>query len=150
MLRLVRFSGSRRASSYDGSMLSPVTVPIIWSDVVAIAPELAVLSANTALDLAEKTAILEYVNQALNARVFRPEALRLARMNLAAHIATVSINGALRRGAGPIASESVGGISRTFAAISTAARGGALVGTLYGEFMNYLVETSRARLPRVL
>lgn len=98
---------------------------IIWSDVTAFAPELAAVAAGAQTDL------LAYVNgDGVAVDVFGGEdspTTRLARIYLAAHVATVGRFGA---GAGPLTSHSAGGLSRSFAQFS----GGGLIGTTgYGR-----------------
>ena len=128
--------------------------PITWQDVTALATE----HGETPLDA--QTAILEHVNTALNVNKLKPKALRLARISLAAHLATMiapassgdtSGSGTV---AGPIVSERVGDISRTYAAVSTAVAdvesGIGLNGTEYGQTFAMLIRTSAARLPFAL
>jgi hypothetical protein len=117
---------------------------ITWDDVIVIASELA--------DVAEgaQDIILAYVNGALSVSMFKPAALKLARIYLAAHIATVTAEDGDGAAIGPVISESVGGISRTYAAISAVTRGDGFDATSYGQTFGFLVRTSRARLPRVI
>lgn len=98
---------------------------IAWSDVTAIAADLSATSAGA------QTAILAYVNgNGCNVDAFDGEAgdvTKFARMNLAAHLGTTIRYGA---GGGPIASQSAGGLSRSFGSWS----GSSLLGTTgYGR-----------------
>ena len=102
---------------------------IIWADVTALAPEL------TAPSEAARVYLLAHVNAELDPAMFDGEdgpTLRLARIWLAAHLATV---GALSTGgaAGPVMSESVGGMSISYGASSStdAALGTTAYGRLY-------------------
>lgn len=119
---------------------------ITWPDVVAIAPELGTLGATA------QTMILDHVNTALNVRVFGGEEspkLRLARVLLAAHYGTVAMSGGAVI-AGPVTSESAGGLSRSYATtFATDAFGGPWGSTTYGQSFAALVRTSRARFPVV-
>lgn len=98
-----------------------MTISITWADVEAIAPELATVATAT------KNAILADLPLQMNETVWA-EKLNLGAKYLAAHLATISA----RRGAGgAIQSQSVGQVSRTFAA--SMASGQALFGsTSYG------------------
>ncbi len=82
---------------------------IAWADVVAAAPTLSSVAAQTQTD------ILALTNIRLNLSVFDGEAgptTRLARILYAAHLAAL-----LRLGiSGPLTGESAGGLSRTYAA----------------------------------
>ena len=88
---------------------------IIWTDVVALAPELSTTSTTTQTD------VLGYANQALNVALYGGEAAtstRLARIYLAAHLAALAKLGT----GGALLSESVGGMSRSYAAPMTKSR----------------------------
>ncbi|MBA3841183.1 MAG: DUF4054 domain-containing protein [Actinobacteria bacterium] len=82
---------------------------VSWSDVIAAAPELATVA------LASQSDILGVANVRLAVGLFGGEAdpmLRLARILYAAHLAAM-----IRLGvSGPLIGESVGGMSRTYAA----------------------------------
>lgn len=122
---------------------------INWTDVVELATELA----DPAVTTGAQAIILAYVNKALNTRKFTAEALKLARINLAAHIATMAAADPETTGsatAGAVVSESVGGIARTYSAIGAAVGGSDLSESSYGTMFEFLVRTSRARLPFVL
>jgi len=115
---------------------------LVWTDVTsAIAPELTTLTPE------QEAAILGYVNEAfLNVSAFGTAQLRLARLTLAAHLGTL----AKRRGsgvAGPLVSESMGGVARSYAADMTAS---AYASTSYGTILSGLLRASGARLPIVL
>lgn len=113
---------------------------INWDDVTAIAPELASFDA-TAQDF-----ILEFVNDSFDSRDWKASALKLARIYLAAHVATISNQGGDLT-AGPVISETVGGISRTYANVMT---GVAFSGSTYADMLNLLISQSLARLPKVI
>jgi len=126
-----------------------VATDITWSDVEEVATELA----DDVVTPGAQALILGYVNKALSVKKFTDEALKLARVNLAAHIATMSAAESDVTGgatAGAVVSESVGGIARTYAAIGAAAGGTSLDDTSYGSVFAFLVRTSRARLPFVI
>jgi hypothetical protein len=116
------------------------TTPITWDDVIAIASELSTVAEDT------QDAILAYANDALVESMFKPSALKMARVYLAAHMATV--NPAFGGSAiGPIVSESEGGISRSYAFVAGSS---SFVGSTYGGMLQWLIDTSRARFPVVL
>lgn len=116
---------------------------ITWPDVVVIAAELASLGA------AAQTLILEHVNTALNVSELGGESsprLKLARIYLAAHLATISTAGGEAAG-GPLIAETIDNISRSYASpLSVSAS--QYNATSYGQLFATLVRTSRARLPR--
>lgn len=120
---------------------------ITWADVIAIAAELEDVP-----DVA-RAIILAHVNGALNPAVFgKVASLRLARILLAAHLGTYSLPGNSGISSGDIVSESVGGISRTYAAVTSnaSAEEGGLDGTTYGQSLKAILRSQvRARLPRV-
>lgn len=129
------------------------TNPITWQDVTALASELG------EVPTAARTAILAHVNAAFNPRIFKPNTLRLIRINLAAHLATLvapASAGDVGGGAvaGPITSEEVGGIKRTYAdtssAIAASSTGTDYDLTEYGSVVAMLVRTSSARMPFVI
>jgi hypothetical protein len=97
--------------------------------------------------------ILEYVNQALVVDIFGGEGspkLRLARIYLAAHYGSLFGSGG-SGAAGPVTSESAGGLSRSYGfASSFVFNDDALGSTVYGRNYLGLVRTSPARAPVVL
>src|SRR5688500_9353808 len=109
---------------------------IVWQDVVNIAPELSTLP------LASQTAILADVALQMNADAWGSK-LDLGSKWLAAHLATV---GPRRSGVGgPVVSESVGSVSRAYAA-SVAAGASQLGSTSYGlEYERLLLTLAAAR-----
>lgn len=114
---------------------------IVWSDVVGIAPE---LSSVPPLAQAE---ILGVVNGTLNAAAFGGESARsyrLARIFLAAHYGSVVSAGGSGPG-GPVSSESVGGVSRSYAVFSPMGSDPTLDKTPYGQQYRSLVRASPAR-----
>lgn len=126
--------------------------PIAWTDVIGVpgdpgpAPELATVGA---------TASAHYValaNKYVNVGAFDGEdgeITRWARIWVAAHFATLD----KLRGtsiAGPVISESRGGLSRSYANLTQMSMAAGLFGqTTYGQNFETLVKTSRARWPRV-
>ncbi len=118
--------------------------PITWPEVVALDASLATVPENA------QVWILEHANTALNCRMFTPKAYKLVRLYLAAHFGTLSIPGESGSAvAGPVISETVGGISRTYALVSDAAAS-TFSSTTHGQMYAFLIRTSRARLPRVI
>lgn len=119
---------------------------ILWSDVEAIAVELA------DVPIAAQTLYLDLANKFLNVNMFDGEdgpRVKLARIYLAAHFATLD----RQRGtatAGPVISESRGGLSRSYANLFQTSNGPGLFGsTAYGMNYEALVRTSGARWPTV-
>jgi hypothetical protein len=119
---------------------------ITWDDdVVALAPDLE------ELQIEAQTLILAYVNRALNPAMFKSEAaLTLARIYLAAHLGTNAMPGSGGEVMGTVVSEKVGDLQRTYGAVAEASEGGGFESTTYGKTFQFLVRTSRARLPRVI
>lgn len=119
---------------------------IVWADVVAVAPELAELSS------ALYTDILGYVNVALVPTEWGGEdssRLRLARLYLAAHYATmVSRGGSVGEIVGFVTSESAGGLSRSYS--SGASTGTVYDATPYGQLFWALFRSTLVTLPIVL
>jgi hypothetical protein len=95
-------------------------VSITWRDVVLIAPELS------AVGVATQDAILADVALQLSAERWGNR-LDIASKYLAAHLATVTQRSGV---AGPVTSESVGSVSRSY---SVAAQSGAFDATAYGR-----------------
>jgi hypothetical protein len=115
---------------------------IVWADVVNHAAELSGVAAGAQTD------ILAHVNTTLNVSVFGGEdspKLKLARIYLAAHIATLQ---SLGGSSGEIQSETVGGVSYTYAPGSTT--GGSFESTSYGQQYSALIRNSIARFPAVV
>lgn len=115
---------------------------ITWADVVLLAPELS------AIAVGAQTIILTYVNAAFDTTMFKTDALKMARIYLAAHLGTVTRwqGSAI---AGPVISESDGRFSRSYAVIPQNISS-SFSGTSYGVMLEFLIKTSRARLPAVL
>lgn len=115
---------------------------VTWADVVTLlpAPELAEVS------LVTQGEILAYVHETLNVSRLGGEdsaRLRRARMLLAAHMASTGGSGGDVI-AGPVISETTGGISRTYAQVVS---GDGYEGTTYGQELARLIRTSAARIP---
>lgn len=121
---------------------------IQWTDVVAFAPQLSTVG------VAEQNDILAHVNTAHKIDVFGGEdaqRLRMARIFLAAHIATLNSYGGTVL-AGPVISETAGDISRSYAlanAYITDGEKNAWSATSYGQMYAMLIRTSAARMPKV-
>lgn len=114
---------------------------ISWTDVLVHAAELS------SVDEDARTDILAHVNSTLNVSVFGGEEspkLKLARIYLAAHMATLQLLGG---SSGDIQSESVGGVSYTYGA---AAASSDFNSTSYGKQYSAIVRNSVARFPLVV
>lgn len=114
---------------------------IVWADVVNHAAELS------SVDTDAQTDILAHVNTTLDVRVFGGEdspKLKLARIYLAAHMATLQTLGG---SSGDIQSESVGGVSYSYGAAADASD---FSSTSYGKQYSALVRNSIARFPLVV
>lgn len=122
---------------------------ITWSDVTSFAPELT-----TSVPADAQTLILSYVNtSAIDPASFDGEAgvtTRLARIYLAAHLGSGVGQGASGAAGGPVTSESMGGLSRSYSVASVATAMDATGSTAYGRMYEALVNNSLARLPLVL
>ncbi len=114
---------------------------ILWTDVSDLAPELASLA------IAAQNAILVYVNAAFDESKFKTEALKMARVYLAAHLGTLTRLQGMAI-AGPLIEESDGRLMRKFAVLT--AENTTFGGTSYGELLQFMINTSRARFPMVL
>lgn len=116
---------------------------IVWADVTGFAPELTTVSAGA------QTLILAYVNdEALDSSVFGGESAnmyKMARIYLAAHRGTLTLRGGT---AGPVTSESAGGLSRSYGSGMTSSTG--LESTVYGQEFLALCNASLARSPVIL
>lgn len=110
-------------------------------DVVVIAPELA----GTALVDDAWERILAYVNQISLTSYDSDEDRALARIYLAAHLASSSIASTIGA-AGPVISESVGGVRRAYGLVAMSS-GTALGTTKYGRHYELIVNTSNCAGP---
>ena len=121
---------------------------IVWADVVALATELSTI------DGAARVFILEYVNgPGMDPDSFDGEdgpTTRLARIYLAAHMGAGIGKGAAGAAGGPVTSESMGGLSRSYSVGSVAASADSTGSTAYGRMYEALVKNSLARLPFVI
>lgn len=120
------------------------TTGITWRDVVGVASELA------SVDEEVQFNILAYVNGALAVDEFGGEGsamLKLARVYLAAHMATIGPASSGAAIAGPVISESAGGLSRTYALVGSVTTG-SFDSSSYGRAFSDLVRRSTARAPR--
>ncbi len=116
---------------------------ITWSDVLAFAPELSGVVSGAQDD------IIDYVEDAIVSGEFGGESsptYRLARIYLAAHYGTVTVNGS-NGAAGPVIGESAGGLSRQYAAFSPTGSDALLDVTPYGKAFRSLLRRSPARAP---
>lgn len=113
---------------------------ILWSDVTDTAADLAVVSANA------QTAILAFVNEALDTRLFAngesDNRLKLARVYLAAHYGAIDAGGSGGPG-GPLASESGGGLARTYAVLTTSTTDPLLELTPWGKAYRLIMRPMR-------
>lgn len=96
---------------------------ITWDDVVAIAPSLSAVSAEG------QAIILDFVELQVTEGQWGVDRARLGRIFLAAHLGSLAITTATA--AGPIASETVGPLSRTY--MAAAASAGATGATSWGK-----------------
>lgn len=121
---------------------------INWADVTAMASELSTVEA------AARKLILDYVNgPALDPASFDGEdgyTTKLARVYLAAHMASPIGKGAAGAAGGPVTSESMGGLSRSYSVGSVASSVDSTGSTDYGRRYEALVKNSLARLPFVI
>jgi hypothetical protein len=117
---------------------------LVWADVVAIATELSTI------DGAARVFILEYVNgPGLDPASFDGEdghTTRFARIYLAAHLGSSIGKGAAGAAGGPVTSESMGGLSRSYSVGSVAASADSTGSTDYGRRYEALVKNSLARI----
>lgn len=115
---------------------------IIRADVVAHAAELSTGVSDTAW-----VDILNYANQ-VNLNYFGDSDYdtRMARIYLAAHIATMSVT-ASTGAVGPVISESVGGARRTYAFIQSSSSSASLTTTKYGQQYQDIIASSCAHGP---
>lgn len=116
---------------------------ITWSDVVLLAPELSAVASGA------QTLILSYVNGLLDVTAIDPvgedgNITKMARIYLAAHCATKIGTGA--GGAGAVTSESLGGLSRSYA-VQASATAEALKTTGYGVQYLGMINRSPVRGP---
>lgn len=120
---------------------------IVWKDVTDQAPELA----NPKVAIDAQTVLLAWVNTTLKVSIWGGEdsaKYKLARVYLLAHVATLaSTRGTLK--AGPVISQSEGGVSQSYANLMTTVGTGAHSTTPYGQLYDLLLGTTGARLPFV-
>jgi hypothetical protein len=118
---------------------------ITWADVVAVAPELALI------DVIAQDFFLDYVNSQFDVSLLDGEdgpRTRLARIFLAAHLATLSRRGRTSS-SGPVIEEALGPQSRKYADI-TEHYDSLLASTPYGLMYLSVINTSNARGPLVI
>ena len=120
---------------------------ITGHDVKAIAPELS------SVDDGSVTAqvVLAYVHDSVPIGPFDGEGsprLRMARILAAAHLGKMSVSGGAAP-AGPVTSESDGGLSRSYAAPSMSSTSSSWESTTYGRQYLQMLRTSTMRLPRI-
>lgn len=117
---------------------------IAWADVIARFPSDATLAA---LPVPAQTEILALVNGTLSPTFFGGEAsvkYKAARVYYAAHLALAG-GMAGNVAAGPVTSESEGGVSRSYAVASSQADG-SNSNTSYGRMFDALVRSSPYRI----
>ena len=119
---------------------------ITWADVTAAFPDDATLSA---VDAGEEGATyVAWVDEQVDDGVLGTRADQI-RINLAAHLATRVGTGGSGAG-GPVSSESVDGVSRSYA-VATITDDDELGTTTYGRRAKLLMRTTpRARLPQMI
>lgn len=115
---------------------------IDWNAVTAVAAGLTKVPDDA------RTVILSHVNTALDVRRFSygetDPRLRLARIYLAAHFATVSLPSSGASGpAGPVTSESAGGLSRSYGQLSASDTDPLLEFTSYGRMYRLIMRPLR-------
>jgi hypothetical protein len=118
---------------------------ITWADVVDQAPELA----DPKVSISAQTTLLAWANTTLNVAIWGGEdsaKLKLARVYLIAHVATLATKGGIQT-AGPVVSQSEGGVSVSYANLMTSAGSGKMGGTTYGQLYEFLLSTTMAKLP---
>ena len=114
---------------------------ITWSNVTDFAANLSTVDADAA------AAILAYANSVLDVSLFGGEdgaTLRLLRIYLAAHLGTAGLRAA-SGASGPVVSESVGGIARSYA-VAAAATDTELQSTAWGQAYLTMLRGSPARI----
>ncbi len=117
--------------------------PIVPQDVVNFASELSSVTDAVWFD------ILNYVNQVNLTSCDSDYDRRLARINLAAHIASYNKRAA-SGAAGPVTSESAGQVRRSYGLIATSTSSGAIGSTRYGQQYLDILSASLASLPFVV
>lgn len=111
---------------------------IIWSDVLAHAPELSIVSSGAQAD------ILAVANTVLDVSQFGGETApktKLARIYFAAHFATIDAQGSTGA-TGPVIGESVGGLSRQYASNSPMGTDPLWEKTPYGQAFRALLRAT--------
>jgi hypothetical protein len=114
---------------------------IAWSDVTAIAPELSTVGSGS------QNAILLFVNSTCVESEFGSKYTMGASL-LAAHFGTLSVRG--DSVGGPVVSESVGGVSQSFAVFSPNGSDYALDSTSYGRMYRFILRNLACRFPSVI
>ena len=135
-------------------MALPIITP---ADLLAFAPEIAttpVVSDQAIVDII--LYVCEMTMQTPNSVLFcgtsgpTPQVVRMARLFLAAHMATIVQRGMLNID-GPLTSESVGGVRRSYGMWPVLAEQGALGETWYGrEYLSILGMSASAHGPLVV
>ena len=117
---------------------------ITSADVLELAPELTTVSAEAWVW------ILAYVSEVDLTFVSDTEnTTQILRIYLAAHMATITTLGSSSSSAaaGPVTSESAGGIRRSYATIATSTVGSDLTSTRYGQRYTAILRSSLASGP---
>ena len=114
---------------------------IAWSDVTTAVPGLSTVDPTYGALLASlANGFFDVDNLGGEAA----DKLRIARINLAAHLATLHVNG----NGGAVISESIGGLSRSYQA--PVVNAGELGATSYGMIVQLMIGTSPARCGLVI
>lgn len=120
---------------------------ITWDEVTAFAPGMATFADDG------QTLVLAEVNTCFNVSYFvdgeSSAKLKLCRIYYAAHLATIATQGN-SGAAGPVTSEMIDRLRRSYAAPSGAVAYDSLDSTAYGKMLRSLVRTTAARAPVVL
>jgi hypothetical protein len=112
---------------------------LTWPDVLKIAPDLSTLTTD------EKAEVLENVDSQLSEDQIGETKYYLACLYYAAHLGTLVKRGANGAG-GPLAGESVGGVSRQYAAFSPMGASPTLDTTAYGKQYRALLRQLKYRV----
>lgn len=114
---------------------------LTWAQVVLVDPALS------AVDVDAQNAILADVDAQLNEFALGTNRYQLCCKYLAAHLGSLALSEDVQGPSGPLTSESVGSVSRSYASISGATLdNGSLSSTRHGLEYLRLIKTSAARL----
>lgn len=116
---------------------------ILKTDVTAFAPELLGVTDAVWFDL------LKYVNLMNLTECDDPVTVRMARIFLAAHMATMNKRAA-SASAGPVTGESAGNVRRSYGLVSTGSDSGSYSQTRYGILYQDVLKRSQCAGPGVI